>query len=467
MTEPTGRDDAARSPTAPVAPPESIGPKLRRLRQKHGRSQADQAFILSQLSGSMLARNEISRWENEGRIITPFWLKYFAASFSVSEYELREAVIIARSKRRQIRELSNGELATTRSPFYDSLSTGDTADIGTVGVSHLDVTPTEFLGRITPNSPVPRRIGWSDVEHVRAITRAVASAENLHGGGLATEAGVSQLQWSGKLLEATGDHEVRRAAHEAVGNLSGVVAFSAFDIEDYRSADRCFKFALWCSDQGASWSLRANTLAEMARKSAYLGNIDEALSLIEFAQVRSDRVSATAQAMMSTIRARLLALLGRHREATSEVERADERFAERDPENDPPWLCYYDDAEHQGSTGRALIPVARDTHSIDLAAPRLEVAIRLHNAKYPRSRTFSRTRLAALMMAAGDPREALPIGRQALTDATSLRSKRIVSELHGLARAAERHARIHDVAELRNDIAALEPHSSEPRGVQQ
>ena len=58
-------------------------------------------------------------------------------------------------------------------------------------------------------------------------------------------------------------------------------------------------------------------------------------------------------------------------------------------------------------------------------------------------------------MAAGDPREALPVGRQALADAMPLRSQRIMGELRGLARVAERHARIGDVAELRHGIAVL------------
>ena len=45
--------------------------------------------------------------------------------------------------------------------------------------------------------------------------------------------------------------------------------------------------------------------------------------------------------------------------------------------------------------------------------------------------------LAALMMWAGDPREAVTVGRQAISDAGPLRSKRIVAELEGMARAAE------------------------------
>ena len=117
-------------------------------------------------------------------------------------------------------------------------------------------------------------------------------------------------------------------------------------------------------------------------------------------------------------------------------------------------MVYYDEAEHQGSTGKALIPVATKTKRIELAAVRLENAIRLHDANYPRSRTFSRTRLAALTMSAGDPREAAAIGQQAVAEALTLRSKRIVTELRSLVRSAQPHAAIGEVSELRDEITA-------------
>jgi hypothetical protein len=320
----------------------------------------------------------------------------------------------------------------------------------------LGKSAVDFLAELSVEAPSPVRIGWTDVEHVRATTRAITMSDNLFGGGLSCEAAAGQLRWVARLLDAKmTDDAVRRAMFEAAGNLSGVVAFSAFDIADYTSADRCFRFALWCADQSGSWALRAEALSDMSRKATYLGNIDEALSLIEFAQVRSDRISATAQAMMSALRARLLALTGRHADAQAEVDRADMYFAEREPNTDPSWLQYYDEAEHQGSTGRALIPVAHAAKRADLAATRLTSAIRLHDEHYARSRTFSRTRLATLLMDVDDPREAAAVGRQAVADAASLRSQRVVTELRTLAKVARSHARIGDVAELRDNITRL------------
>lgn len=59
------------------------------------------------------------------------------------------------------------------------------------------------------------------------------------------------------------------------------------------------------------------------------------------------------------------------------------------------------------------------------------------------------------MMTTDHPREAVPLGRQALIGTAALRSKRLMLELRGLARAATPHMQIGDVADLRHDIASL------------
>lgn len=316
----------------------------------------------------------------------------------------------------------------------------------------LGVSPTEFVNRLVIETPLPSRVGWTDVEQVRATTRALAMSENMFGGGLSCEAAAGQLRWAARLLEARADTPVREAVLEAVGNLAGVVGFSAFDIGNQTAASKCFKFALWCAEEGRSWSLRAAALADMARQAMYLGDLDDALSLIEFAQVRSDRLTATGRAMLSTVRARLLGRLGRHDDAIAEVARADAHFADHSPDDDPPWLVYYDEAEHHGVTGRALAPIAIARREPGAAAERLGTAVRLHSADYPRSRAFSRIRPATLLVAAGDPHEAVSIGRQAVAEAAPLHSDRLALELRNLARASVRHGHLPEVEELRHTL---------------
>ncbi|WP_154697161.1 helix-turn-helix domain-containing protein [Lentzea guizhouensis] len=308
--------------------------------------------------------------------------------------------------------------------------------------------PAEFLESLTLAVKPPRRIGWAEVEQVKLMTSTLAASENLYGGGMAGEAGAAHLRWAGHLLSARASAAVEVGMFEAIGNLAGVVAFSAFDVGNHDAAARCFRFGLWCAEQGGSWELRAATLADMARQAIYLGNLDDALSLIEFAQVRADRLTATARAMIGVVRARLLAMLGRHNEARAEVDRADTYFAQRQPETNPPWLVYYDEAEHAGSSARALTPLAVAEKQPGDAAERLVSAIRLHSDAYPRSRAFSRARLATLHMAIGDPREAVLFGRQAVDDAAMLHSRRMDEELAKLVRACQQHRAIPEVVEF-------------------
>lgn len=315
--------------------------------------------------------------------------------------------------------------------------------------------PEAFPGDYFVGPTNAGRVGRSDVDEVRAAARSVASMENRRGGGVIADTAAHYLRSFAPLLRGTAASATRDEMLQAIGNLSGIAAYSAFDVAEYSEAERRFRFALWCADACGSWKLRAATLADMSRKTSYVGNPDGALSLIELAQVRSDRLTFTTRAMLSTLRGQFLGGLGRTDEALAEVERADEYFASSAPESDTPWMCYYDRAEHLGSTGKALIPVAVARNGTELAAPRLRRAIQLQDDAYPRSRTFSRTRLATLVIRVGDARQAAAIGMQAADEAASLHSRRIKDELENLADAASPYRRIPEVAELCCAIESL------------
>lgn len=314
------------------------------------------------------------------------------------------------------------------------------------------IGPDHYFGPNSDDKAI-RRVGTTEVTNIQTATRTIASTENLRGGGSISLVAGRQLGRFARLLDAKASPTTRRALLEAIGNLGSVAGYAAFDIGNHAAAERRLRLALWCADTSGSWELRASTLADMARKVAYIGNADGGLSLIELAQVRSDRLSATTRAMLSALRAQYLAATARPDEALSEVARADEYFAECTPATDAPWLCFYDEAEHLGSTGKALIPIAQARHRIELAAPRIRQAIELQAAEYPRSQTFSLTRLATLTMQLGDPKEAVPLGIRAACQASQLDSHRIHNELQRLAAASSRHRRMRDVVELSEVIS--------------
>src|SRR5207237_5188027 len=116
--------------------------------------------------------------------------------------------------------------------------------------------------------------------------------------------------------------------------------------------------------------------------------------------VRANRLTATERAMMHTVRARALAKSGPAygQDAMTAVGLADEAFAHSQPAEDPPWMRFYDDAQHHGDTAHALFDVALHTGLTTEASTRFQYSVDHHQPEFARSRAISRTKLASLTM---------------------------------------------------------------------
>jgi transcriptional regulator with XRE-family HTH domain len=98
------------SPTASPTPPgpDGLGPLLLHARRTHGRSQVRLAAQLCAVAGvNTVSRHEISRWEREERIPSPYWLGWLSIVLGVEEAELDRAGARTRSRRASGR-LSSG-----------------------------------------------------------------------------------------------------------------------------------------------------------------------------------------------------------------------------------------------------------------------------------------------------------------------------------------------------------------------
>ncbi|HEY8456559.1 MAG TPA: XRE family transcriptional regulator [Actinopolymorphaceae bacterium] len=308
----------------------------------------------------------------------------------------------------------------------------------------------DLLAPTEPN-PVPPRIGHDHVEHIRAAAALFRKSDHSYGGGFIREAVTAQLRWAAQLLEAQPPASVRRPLQEAIGELAAVTGFMAFDALAFEEAERIFKFALSCAEVCGNWHLRAKVLSSMARLATWRGNYGLALSLTDLALARTDRLTGTERAMIHVARARAYARIGHIRDTIVEVDLADEAFAGADRANDPPWMAYYDEAQHAGDTGHAMWDLSLRGYPTD-GRERLSAAVAGHAPEYVRSRAMSRIKLASLVMATEDPMEAVALGHQALDEIGSLRSRRAMSDLLTLHGIAARHSRIGEVCDLRDRI---------------
>jgi hypothetical protein len=316
---------------------------------------------------------------------------------------------------------------------------------------------TRLLEVMAP-TPQPVRIGRPEIEQIWRAAAAFSMWDNLYG-GLAREAPLAQLRWSADLIQGTAcPAELRPDLLSAVGYLAHTCAFMAFDGYAFDDARRLLSFGVLCAEEADNWHLRARLLATRVRVDTWVGDPDRGLTHAQVALVRSERLTATERAMLHSLEARALACLHR-REATMEaIGRADDAFASRSAAEDPPWMGFYDDAQHAGDIGVALLDLAL-AHLVDEsgARSRLETAIKSRRPDLPRSRALSQVGLAKLTMARGDPAEAVSLGCAALDTAGPIRSRRVSDDLAQLDCLAAQHTDRDDVVELRERLRLAAP----------
>jgi transcriptional regulator with XRE-family HTH domain len=322
------------------------------------------------------------------------------------------------------------------------------------------LTAGSLLDLITPvqaTSP-PDVVRPDDIEQVRTAAATLAGWDNHYGGGgIVREAAMAQLRWSAALLECACPSTLRYDLFSTVGRLGIVVGASAFDAYAHDDARRFFTFATACAEEADDWHLRAKAQSFLARQAVWCGEPDKGLTYAELGLARCDRLTATEQAMLHTARARAFAKMGRIKETLAAVGAADDSFARSNPREDPPWMAYYDEAQHHGDTGHALYDIALRGYGPAEAARRLRTAVEGHTDAYVRSRAISRTKLASLLMATSDPAEAAAVGNRALDEVGRLRSRRAADDMKELHRLAHRHRQTTDVVELRERITAAVP----------
>ncbi len=368
----------------------------------------------------------------------------FRAIFGVST-DAALGFVNARSRRAVVRLEG-----VDRRRFLDTTrGVGALAALGTVA------TLVELLEGLEGGepTPIPHRIGATDIEQIRTATREFRSWGGTYGGGLVRETVMGQLRCSAGLLKATCPDRLRPELFSAVGDLADVAGFLAVDANAHEQARRVYRFGLFCAEQAGDWPLRAEVLSSMAQHAIRTGQPEEGLTLAEQGLVRSDRLTAAGRALLHTDRGCALAKMRRVNETLTAIGTADDHFAHFTPDNEPPCMAGYNAAGHALVTGRSLADLAILGRDPGEATNRLAAAAA--GAGHTRAQAIRLTMLASLTMATGDPIQAATLGHEALDAAGTLRSRRVAEELRELARCAAPHQHLDEVAHLRHRIGTL------------
>lgn len=290
-----------------------------------------------------------------------------------------------------------------------------------------------------------RRVGNSDIDAIRDLTRAYRELDNRFGGGQIRGTIVSYLDEHVSLLLTTGNYraEIGRRLATACGELSQLAGWVAYDSDQHGLAQRYLTQALayaWYADDPA---LAAEILVAQAHQALYLARPDEAINVARAAQAAATRHgSATLLTECLVMEAHGHAARNDAQTCGAVLARAEQTFDRAVREDDPAWLAYFDEAYLAARMAQCFRDLGEADHAARYARRSLDM-----DHRYVRGRAFNLSLLASAYATQDEPEQAVVVGRQALDLTVRISSARSTRYVRDVVRGLQPRA---DVAAVRD-----------------
>lgn len=303
---------------------QTIGEPLRELRTQYGRSQAEQAEVLSELAERAVTRHEVSRWEREARLLTPFWQRHYAASFGVPVERFRLAVAAARVQRRQ------QEVDPVQRRQFLSVMAGMALPAGADGVC---------------------RLGLSDVDRLGRHTARLRRLDDILGGGDTYGIYAAEAERTTALINRSEHSQaVGRALRSLLAEQHQLAGWAAFDAGRHSQARTHYRDSRAAAVEADDGVLAANALAFVAYQQTAVqidGTRAASASVEQARPVATPRVGA----LLLERSAWAHAVAGDARAADAALSQAREELHRLDDRPEPDWTFWVDENELDIMTG--------------------------------------------------------------------------------------------------------------------
>jgi tetratricopeptide (TPR) repeat protein len=344
----------------------------------------------------------------------------------------------------------------------------DTVEVGTDNISalwhaHLNQTSQITQANVDPSAwteaslrwlinhgsrrdmnanPAPR-IGTSDVERFKETVRMFAQLDDRFGGGHCQSALIQYLATDGeRLLRGRFPDTVGRSLYSALSEATLLAAWMSYDSSPNSGlAQRYFIQALALANAGENRLLGASILDAMSHQATFVNRYHDAANLAVAARTGTMGVATPTQtAHFYSMEARAHARIGDARACDLAISNANRTFDQRNPNDDPEWIRYFDEAELSAEIGHCFRDLGRP---IDAAQHATQCLAMISTTTSPRSRFFAYMVLADSHLSANEIQQAYDNVIKALDLGEQIRSARCVSYIR----------------EFRDLLATVGPHS--------
>jgi tetratricopeptide (TPR) repeat protein len=274
--------------------------------------------------------------------------------------------------------------------------------------------------------PVGHRVDMSTVRAIRETKNVFADLDNQFGGAHARLALVQYLRSDAAgMLNGSYTEAIGKELFRAIAETTHLAAWMSYDAGQHGLAQRYFIQALRLAEAGDDRQLAGSVLDAMSHQATFLGKYQEAAQLAQAALTGTrGRSTPTMSAHFLTMKARAHAKLGDARATDLALSQAVELFERRNPDDDPEYIRYFDEAELSAEFGHCFRDLGRPVDATRYATESLG-----SNGAYLRSDFFAGMVLADAHLTAGNLDEACRVALQVLQAGDSLQSARCVQYL--------------------------------------
>ncbi len=201
------------------------------------------------------------------------------------------------------------------------------------------------------------RVGATDVRMIRDLTASLRELDHKYGGGRFRANVVGMLHdHATPLLRGTYSHKVGRALYSAVGELTTLAGWLAFDSNQNALAQRYYWGGLRLAQSADDPRLAGFVLTRMAHLAVRQGDGEEAVRLGAAAVRAAERTGQLSERMRTEYllhQARGYGVLGNQPEVRRQIRAAEEAWAAGTSDDDPVWTSQVDFAELHGAASQA------------------------------------------------------------------------------------------------------------------
>jgi transcriptional regulator with XRE-family HTH domain len=400
---------------------QGVGALLRTERKRAGRSQTDQADALSEFSGRPVTRNEVSRWESERRLPTPFWQKHIAASFEIDVQDIRRAVTATRTAQRKAQ---TGEVVQRRE------------FIGAMAALAIPPARTEH--------PTARRIGQSDIDELRRRTARLRRLDNIMGGAETFPVYSAEVDFTQRLLrESSHGIEVGQQLRALLAEQQQQAGWAAFDHGQHALAHRLYNDSRTAAEEAGALDLAGNALAYAAYQRTTTAQSGTALAT-DSCEVARPMATPKVNALLLERKAWAHATAREPQEADRALNLAREALQVRDDRPDPDWVFWVNEAEIDIMAGRCWTELRRPLRAV----PVLEQVLSGFDDTHARDKALYLTWLAASYLHAHEVEQAATTLSRATDLAAGVSSVRPAARIQAVARQLTRYRSTPAVGDL-------------------